>query len=504
MTTRLSSVQDSYRTWAAWTRALFLMGALPTVLGCDSSVVATPRANNHANSAFFTSGNVRTCESRCLAKTIPIIRARLGLDPGTMIDTPGGARRLMQSLRAECKASGGGSIKSVLVHEAISGVDDGSAAPAVLLDAGGHLYLLLGSINVDGQVLYQVVHGTSDVALVPAAELASGGWREAWQISNPQDCPVPIRVGSSNLILNGTYHNFGEVTPDQKLSHTFTIKNAGSIAVVVDKPSTSCGCTTTSVGSETVLKPGQTMSLGVMVTSSNTMSLRQTVLLLIAEAETGSSRQVALLLFGSQRRLMSVAPRALDFGAIVPGRSYSRTITLTEVATDRFTLKDVDPGELAFAHHFDEQKDQQGYRTYRVQCQFNFDGASAGKHLESLILATDSRFSPHVKVPVSYEVSPDVSIIPSIVALGQVRIGEPQQRRVRVVPRSGRLARIEMDPSPDGISVEVDDRPDQPELIITSTLKDPGTWERVIKANAQLGSKTERIEIRCVGFGTAF
>ena len=50
----------------------------------------------------------------------------------------------------------------------------------------------------------------------------------------------------------------------------------------------------------------------------------------------------------------------LDFGLMVAGKPSSRLICLREKPTDRFLLKEVDPGKLPIVHRVEMTRDKDG------------------------------------------------------------------------------------------------------------------------------------------------
>jgi hypothetical protein len=56
--------------------------------------------------------------------------------------------------------------------------------------------------------------------------------------------------------------DFGSVLPNQELFHGFVVRNVGSADLVLEKPTTSCGCTVVD-GYSSLVKPGTSTTLRV-------------------------------------------------------------------------------------------------------------------------------------------------------------------------------------------------------------------------------------------------
>jgi hypothetical protein len=70
------------------------------------------------------------------------------------------------------------------------------------------------------------------------------------------------RPGSPSIEFDERVHDFGIVNQDSVLKHSFVIRNAGSAVLAIRNVSTSCGCTTASVGLEAI-PPGGSSPLQV-------------------------------------------------------------------------------------------------------------------------------------------------------------------------------------------------------------------------------------------------
>jgi len=296
-------------------------------------------------------------------------------------------------------------------------------------------------------------------------------------------------------------HDFGVVTPGEELKTEFLLSNPGSTAVLLGEPGTSCRCTTTTPLKGLELGPGETRRFGVSVTPARVPAQRHSISLTFFEKGTGESKRVNLWLVASSPESAHWTPPSLDFGQVVPGKQYSRTVTISEVSADRFVLKKIDTDDLPLAHEVAESKDGDGLCTYRIRLTLKPDDSWSGEHAGELCLVTDSRVQPRVTIPVRFEIAPVVRAVPSVVSLGTAVVGELRERRVRLVSRSGEAVTVKIVSVPKECSVEVDQRGRSPELIVRVKLNAPGIWQDIIRGNVRTASTEEAIEIRCVGYG---
>ena len=484
------------------TAGILTLCALVTV-GCSPSYVPISQVPRPFGKTFLGAGSATECTNQCWTKTVPIVRAELGLDPDALGKYDiGRHKELLQALQGECKPTGG-VLRRVALPSLLDGLKEGPRTHAVLVDKNGHLYFLLGTAAEEGQMLCQFIHGDSSVLILSKDELLGAGFQEAWELGDRRDGPVPIRVGSGALTINEIIHNFGLLKPYQKVDCTFVFKNVGNVPLVIGKPISSCACTTTAVVEPIKLGPGETLDFPVTVHVSDTISVRQFVQLQISEGDSYASRTVLLELLASEIGSMKITPRMLEFGTIIPGHPYSQTFTLEEVTTDRFAVKKVDPGKIPLVHEMGVTEDHHGLRTYRFRCTLRADESTMGRHDETLSITTDSRFQPNVSIPITYEVAPSVTAVPSVVALGEMPVGEPRSQQVRFTSRTGDPLKVEIENAPAEATIQIDNKQNEPVLTLTVTLTRPGIWQGVIKGKVQTRAHSNAIEIPCAAFGKA-
>ena len=483
---------------AHWSCGMLVICALAAA-GCHSadSSADLPAEEEHFP-PFVAIGEPAQCPARCIRSAAYIACAELGLDPAELGEgsVPEAVFHALEK-RAE---SVGGSIRSLPVPELLSELNEGPAPPAVLVHGYGHLYLILGALKVDGELMYQLVHGEMPISLVTKAQLLSAGFEEAWQFESDTR-GLTIEVGSATVCVDKVYHNFGEVKPDEEVECAFALNNVGNTSLILGRPRASCSCTTTDVPDNTELAPGETKDIGVKFRATNSPSQRHSVLLSLFEKGSGVSRQVEALLFGSQRASMVVTPTKLDFGVVVPREECLRTVCLREVPTDRFVLKNVDLGKLPIVHDVEVAKDKDGLATYRVHLDLEVDEEWSGEHEEELSLTTDSNIRPKVTIPVLFRIKPAVRAIPSVISFGNVVIGEPREARVEFVSRYGDAVDLEVDTHPDECSITLDREKNPLVMTVALELSKPGIWHEVIILNTETRTGKEVLEVRCVGYG---
>jgi hypothetical protein len=473
------------------------------ICGCSRSAAkpSETHAPSPVQSLFYGVGEPSRCSARCVSAAVTIGREGLGLDPKDE-KTRGGltTEAIFGSLEKE-GTHAGSTITRVPVAAVIEKITEGPAVPVILVHTTGHLYLLFGAIRVNDKLLCQIVHGDEAVSLVTKQSLLEGGFREAWRIYKKRGVGTPIHIGSAIIEIDSLWHNFGEVFPDKPLECTFRLKNVGDKTVILGKPTVSCRCIVPNLDKKTTLAPGKVLNLKVATQATGATSLRNSIGLTFYEKGSETSRQEQLSLIGSERESMEVTPTKLDFGLMTPGKPCSRSVTLREKPTDRFVVREVDPGTLPMAYRLNTTRDKDGLATYRIHLELNVGEERTEKCRGELVLTTDSYVRPKVRIPVEYQIAPPVETIPSVISLGTVVVGDIREQSVRFVSRNGEPLNVEVENHPDECSVTLKHRKDSPELIVAIKLKEPGIWQGVIRVKVRVGSQEFASEIKCVGYG---
>lgn len=501
----LSSERVARRAGASVPARAILMLVAASVSGCGSREYSPdrpgpPLAQAAGDDDMFP-GSPADCAAHCVPEAVSAARARLGLDPldAAKPEISADPAVILRYLQEKAGAAGG----RVEVVDLPTLLDRAGRAPspasAVLLHADGHLCLLLGVVDIGGEALYEVVHGDGPATLSSKSRLSSMGFRGAWRLHG-RPGRVPLLVGSGLLSVDKLWHGLGELKPAEPASCTFSLRNAGESDLILSGIRTSCSCTTTRLREGFKLRAGEATEFEVDVHPTNLPSQRLFVTLDVIEVGSGESREVVFSLFGVQRESMRVVPNMLDFGRVARGKSYERTIRVEEVPTDRFAITDIRYDASSMSHKIMSRKDRDGLSTHLILFNLRVDRPVPGRRSGEILLMTDSRLRPEVKIPVSFEVPPPVRAMPSIVSLGSVGVGEVHRDRVRFLSSTDEPVTIEAVKVPPECSVEPAPTTSPPELVVSTTLRAPGAWRGEIEVRATTPSGVHPVTVRCVGY----
>lgn len=110
----------------------------------------------------------------------------------------------------------------------------------------------------------------SIIALITSCGGSSS--HESGEASNtiPELANYEKTIGGAQITFNEYAHDFGSVTKENKLTHTFYYVNSGDAPLVITKAKGSCGCTIPFF-STTPLNPGEQEKIDIEIDPTNKM-----------------------------------------------------------------------------------------------------------------------------------------------------------------------------------------------------------------------------------------
>jgi hypothetical protein len=230
--------------------------------------------------SFVSTGNVGKCG--CVPQGLYLARAALGLPPLDNLVATGSADGLRNNVQEEATKIG----SKLTVHsldETLQAIEKAEARAqplSILVHQNGHFYGLLGTIDIEGTRLFQLIHGNSQVWLASKEQMNLAGFKEVWHFQRAQESRgIPFRIGDGELVVDKVYKNFCEIKPFQEVNGTFVLENSGKTTIILGAPQTSCSCAVPSIKESTKLEPGETMKMEVVLRPGISTSTRETVIM---------------------------------------------------------------------------------------------------------------------------------------------------------------------------------------------------------------------------------
>ncbi len=142
-------------------------------------------------------------------------------------------------------------------------------------------------------------------------------------------------MGGAALVCEDPAFDFGEALDTDRVSHVYTLRNAGRQTVRILKVTSSCGCTTTTAEPES-LAPGERSALTVQVDLRGRAGPQ--VFALDVITDQAGAAGLPLVIRGTVLREITLAPQSVLLHAREGGPRLVETVTLTATQGPAFRI----------------------------------------------------------------------------------------------------------------------------------------------------------------------
>jgi hypothetical protein len=469
-------------------------------MSCTKKRSLQTHEENTGMPSFVIQGNAQYCD--CISLSERFIKAELRLDPSKRDDYWQKPKELFDLLKSRLEQSGNEIVvrnANDCLKELASRTEPGPADLTVLIHPNGHFYLVLGTVMIGGTLTYQVIHGDSAVWLIDRDSLEQAQFETAWQFKRKTE-NIPVTIGESVLELNDHYFNFGKVLPAEKLEHVFHLKNIGTKSLIFRQPEVTCKCTVGDDLTDTELRPNESKEFKVSFLSSASASERHSIFLPVFEKGSGHSKKLEFLLLASQQQSMQIDPMMIDFGNVVTGEKCTRTVNLTEVPTDRFSITKIDSNSKPIQGSFKTIGIHQGLKIYQAEISFVPDGKESESAMNFFIVETNSILRPKIPIYYTYQLLSDISAEPSTLSLGSAAIGKTVEEKITITSQKDKIISCQVQKVPDNCHVEIVRQGNPAELLVRIKPDKSGIWRDKITVAVKTSSREEVLNIECAGY----
>jgi hypothetical protein len=246
------------------------------------------------------------------------------------------------------------------------------------------------------------------VGLTVAATAATANWAEAMFENRSRD--------------------FGSVPRGPTLTHPFRLTNNTGAPVTISTVRVSCGCVTARA-LRTELAPGQ--STAILVEMDTRRFQRDKSVTIDVQFSEPRFAEVRLLIQANSRDDVTVSPEGLAFAQIKKGSTPTAAVTVTFSGNESWGVT----GAAAESNYVQASIQPLAGNpmevNYRLTAKLRSD-TPVGKWYTDIWLSTNNPASPRVRVPLTVEVQAALTLSPSAVILGQVKVGEQTERKIIV------------------------------------------------------------------------
>jgi hypothetical protein len=237
-------------------------------------------------------------------------------------------------------------------------------------------------------------------------------------------------------LFEQVHQDFGAVPRGQTLKHSFRIVNRTGSRVHVAGVRVSCGCTTAKALQKD-LEPGAESAILAQM-DSRRFSGKKTVTIYV-RFDYPQWDEARLSVTANSREDITVSPESLSFGRIQRGSSPTATATVALRGHRHWQLLGTECDSAYVETKTEEQvRETDGVR-YLVRARVRPD-LPVGEWHTDVWLTMKNPTTMHIRVPLTVEIEPALSVSPLVAEFGEVGVGDEVERKV--VVRSAKAFRI--------------------------------------------------------------
>ncbi len=282
--------------------------------------------------------------------------------------------------------------------------------------------------------------------------------------------------------------DFGSVPRGPVLSHPFHVTNNTAAPVRIAGIHVSCGCVSAEAA-ESYLLPGQKTVIRAQM-RSNVFSGPKSVTIFV-RLDLPQSEEVRLWVQANSRDDVTVTPEAINFGQVKRGASPTGSVAVTFLGNGQWQVTGVQADSNYVKTTLKEQRRTATDVSYQLTAELRAD-APAGKWYTDIWLKTNNPATPRVRVPLNVEIESALSVSPTTVDLGQLKVGGTVERRVIV--RGVKPFRVtEIKGGDDQIKIVESSADSKPVHVLAVTLqpKKAGDFTRGLRVLTDLKEESE-------------
>ncbi len=286
---------------------------------------------------------------------------------------------------------------------------------------------------------------------------------------------IPAWAGTwAEALFEDLSKDFGSVPRGTTLSHPFRIRNSTSGPVHIAGVRVSCGCVTATALKNDLAPGEETVVMAYMDTMCFPAGSKTTTI--YVQFDRPQWDEVHLWVQANSRDDFSVSPDTLTFGRIKRGASSSVSVTINFTSSSPSRILDVKSDSNYVQTSLQEINRQFGEVVYQLTAKLRPE-TPVGKWYTDVWVRTNNPALPRVRVPLTVEIEPALSIGPALVNFGEIKVGSETERKVYV--RGGQPFHIVgVRGTDEQVSVKEPSQESKAVHVLTVTLKGvtPGEW----------------------------
>jgi hypothetical protein len=254
--------------------------------------------------------------------------------------------------------------------------------------------------------------------------------------------------GAAESFFEERVKDFGTVPRGPTLVHYFRVTNPTKGNVTISGVRVSCGCVTATVPVSRI-GPGQSTTVNAQMDTRRFLGHKAvTVYVTFSEPYF---EEVTLRVQAFSRDDFSISPDTLNAGTVRFGREASASVKLSFVGDPNWVVSDP-VAESNYVKPTVKQVRKTGSEVaYELTATMRPD-LPVGKWFTDVWVATNAPNMPKIRVPLSVEVTPAMTVSPNVLQFGQVKVGGKGEQKL-IVRGDKPFKIVEVEGLDDGVNV---------------------------------------------------
>ncbi|MFQ3650875.1 MAG: DUF1573 domain-containing protein [Gemmataceae bacterium] len=233
---------------------------------------------------------------------------------------------------------------------------------------------------------------------------------------------------AEKMFTKGRTHDFGTVPRGAQLTHSFEITNPYAVEMHITEVKSGCGCVTARA-TKTVLQPRETGAIEVRMDGTRYVGPKTVGIRVTVGPRYISSAELRVTANG--RTDVVFNPGQVSFGTVTAGETPTKSVMMEYAGTLDWKVNEIITKDMPYEVVVKEAYRRPGQVGYQVSVTLKKD-APVGLLRHELLVKTNDPASPTVPLLVEGQVMSSLSVQPSSLSLGVMKVGDPLIRRVLV------------------------------------------------------------------------
>lgn len=232
----------------------------------------------------------------------------------------------------------------------------------------------------------------------------------------------------ADALFDEQARDFGSVPRGPTLTHPFRVTNKTNAPVNISSVRVSCGCVT-ATAMQSFLQPGESTAIYAQMDTRRFNGAKSVTI--YVQFNQPQFEEVHLVVQANSRDDVTLTPESLAFGQTKRGAGPTASINLSFLGGTQYRITEVRSESNYVQPSVKEVRREGNEVTYQLNAKLRPD-VPVGKWYTDVWVTTNNPATPRVRVPLTVEVESALTVSPATAALGQVKAGDPIERKIIV------------------------------------------------------------------------